>query len=192
MYIYIISGRKRAGQRRCTEIEFIKQGKGAANTQSHRPAHTRTKHTHTTLYIAPSLRLFKLFNQTQISSDRRGNKLATLYWPQGTRFEARWTRVEVGNGNEGGRNPTAVRGTAITIYIYMYKYVCVCVCVYTRTLYINRSVKTTCVRGSFFFFLRQRRLVKRLAETTAFLHAISIQKRGGTYHNIGARGVTYI
>lgn len=108
-----------------------------------------------TLYIAPSLSLFKLFNQTQISSDRRGNKLAALYWPQGTRFEA-------GRAKNGGTDGEETRPRyTTTLYRHTYIYI------YTPVAY---GVKTTCIYALvfLFFFLCRKRLVKRLAETTTF------------------------
>lgn len=89
--------------------------------------HVQHTHKHGTLYIAPSLSLFKLFNQTQISSDRRCNKLATLYWPQGTRFGAgkgRGTDVEE-------TRPWCVPLRTIPVYLYIYIY--------------TYGVKTTCI-----------------------------------------------
>jgi len=95
-------------------------GGGGVGISLHTHAHI---HKHGTLYIAPSLSLFKLFNQTQISSDRRGNKLAALYWPQGTRLRG-------GQGEKRrsgrGRNSAAVyrtiyyhtAGIPICLYIY--------------------------------------------------------------------------
>lgn len=96
-------------------------------------------HRHGALYIAPSLSLFKLFNQTQISSDRRGNKLAALYWPQGTRFRA--GRAKNGGVDEEETRPryTALY-TIISVYLYVYIYTHIPAAYGVKTSYIYERI----------------------------------------------------